>query len=156
MTVKKTPVRKTTVKGKTSLTAKPIKVNKTNPNSKFTKKSELEREEIKCLISISLRKSHSVSTMIKELKERNFSCVKSNRLHLYQGCSQRMAWSNVGELRNSRRFTICKAWIWWKNALVANAWQVNEPRRKEDALNVKAVGVWLKKPKQLRHTATSK
>lgn len=82
MTVKKTPVRKSPVKGKTSLKAKPIKVNKTNPNSKFTKKSELEREEIKCLISISLRKSHSVSTMIQELKERNFS-VSNQTVYTY-------------------------------------------------------------------------
>ena len=82
MTVKKTPVRKSPVKGKTSLKAKPIKVNKSNPNSKFTKKSELEREEIKCLISISLRKSLSVSTMIKELKERNFS-VSNQTVYTY-------------------------------------------------------------------------
>ena len=82
MTVKKTPVRKPTVKGKTSLTTKPIKVNKANPNSKFTKKSELEREEIKCLISISIRKSHSVSTMIQELKERGFS-VSNQTVYTY-------------------------------------------------------------------------
>ena len=82
MTVKKTAVRKTPVKRKNAIIKQPIKVNKTNPNAKFTKKSEVEREEIKCLISIGLRKSHSVSTMIQELKERNFS-VSNQTVYTY-------------------------------------------------------------------------
>lgn len=71
MTVRKTTVKKTPPKGKTALKGKVIRVNKDNPNHKHTNKSEIEKEEIKCLISIGMRKSHSVATIIEELKAQN-------------------------------------------------------------------------------------
>ena len=97
MTVKKVPVRKTPVKRKNAIIKQPIKVSKTNPNAKFTKKSELEREEIKCLISISLRKSHSVATIIQEVKERGFSI------------SNQTAYTYIKDIRNE-----------WREAMSAN------------------------------------
>ena len=97
MTVKKTPIRKTPVKRKNAIIKQPIKVSKTNPNAKFTKKSELEREEIKCLISISLRKSNSVATIIQEIKERGFSI------------SNQTAYTYIKDIRNE-----------WREAMSAN------------------------------------
>ena len=91
MIVKKTPVIKTPVKRKNAIIKQPIKVSKTNPNAKFTKKSEVEREEIKCLISISLRKSHSVATIIQEVKERGFSI------------SNQTAYTYIKDIRNEWR-----------------------------------------------------
>ena len=71
MTAKKeTPVKKT-VKAKTPVKGKVIRVNKDNPNARFTNKSEIEKEEIKCIISIGLRKSHSIATIMNDLKEQN-------------------------------------------------------------------------------------
>ena len=68
MTVKKTAVKKTLPKGKTALKGKVVRVNKSNPNHKHTNKSEIEKEEIKCIISIGIRKSNSVSAIIEDLK----------------------------------------------------------------------------------------
>lgn len=71
MTVKKTAVKKTLPKGKTALKGKVVRVNKSNPNHKHTNKSEIEKEEIKCIISIGIRKSNSVSAIIEDLKSQN-------------------------------------------------------------------------------------
>lgn len=73
MTAKKTVVKKPPVKGRTTLKPKDKTVNKSNPNHKHTPKGELEREEIKCLISIGLRKSQSVKTILESIKERGLT-----------------------------------------------------------------------------------
>lgn len=77
MTVKKTTPKTKAVKGKTPVKGKVVRVNKNNPNAKFTNKSEIEKEEIKCIISIGLRKSHPVSAIVADLKEQGKSVAVS-------------------------------------------------------------------------------
>lgn len=77
MAIRKTAVKKTTVKKKSLIKPKVIRVNKDNPNHKHTTKSEIEREEIKCLISIGIRKSLTVAKILEELKEANKSVAIS-------------------------------------------------------------------------------
>lgn len=70
MSVRKTPVKKKPINRKNAVIKQPIKVNKDNPNHKHTRKSDVEREEIKCIISIGMRKSQSVAMIIEDLKAR--------------------------------------------------------------------------------------
>jgi len=73
MAIKKTAAKSKAVKAKTVVKTKAPRRNPDNPNAKFTNKSEVEKTEIKCLISIGLRKSQSMKTIVDDVKSRGFS-----------------------------------------------------------------------------------
>lgn len=61
---------------------RPYKKKPVKKNVLFANKSESDREEIKCLLSIGLRKSQSVAVMMKDLEERNLK-VSSVTVYKY-------------------------------------------------------------------------
>lgn len=73
MTTRKTTPKKKVTKGKTTLT-------KTNERSKFAQKTQVEKEEIKAIISVGIRKSHSVQTIMKDLEEKG---LKASNTSIY-------------------------------------------------------------------------
>ena len=86
MTTRKTTPKKKVTKGKTALT-------KSREVSKFTNKTQAEKEEIKAVISVGIRKSHSVQTIMKDLEEKG---LKTSNTSIYAYIKEiREAWRNA-------------------------------------------------------------
>ena len=82
MVDKKEVGKKIPVKRKAPTKKRAVAVNKTKEPSKFSNKTELEKEEIKCIISIGIRKSNSVAMILEDLKAMNKS-VSMKTVYIY-------------------------------------------------------------------------
>lgn len=93
MTTRKATPKGKTIKAKSAGIRRQPKKNEDNPNSKFTNKSDDEREEIKAIVSVGLRKCSSVSEIIEKVKEKGFTIAVST---MYQYIKDiREEWKNA-------------------------------------------------------------